>query len=187
MAESELHQNKSTLGTKTHLSNITCILPSLNCRYIICLCCCPSRWWRWRREWWRALALLLWLHHALPDCFLEGSVCVRSTHGVLERLGLLLCVHRVNRRVDRRHRRPGLPLRLHHWPEGHGYGCGLCGPRHLGTWWALFCGNESPGVIVTGVSGVTEWCPFLILFLYILQALIYFIVSSKQKWSGWFI
>lgn len=133
---------------KACLPNPVSFITSFPYRYVTCLCRCPSRWWWWRRERRRALALLLWLHHALSDRLLEGPVRLRSSHRVLERLGLLLCVHPAHRHVDRRHRRPGVPLWMHHWPEGLGDGCGVCGPRDLGTWWvcAFFCWSESPAV-----------------------------------------
>lgn len=95
--------------------------------------CVILRWWR---RWWRwgsrgASPVLLRLRHALPDSVLEGSVRVRSAHGVLERLGLFRGVHHCNWPPHRGHRRPGVSLRLHCRPSGHCHRCRVRGSGHF--------------------------------------------------------
>ncbi len=101
------------------------------------------RWWWWRGERGRALAVMLWLHHALPDSFLEGSVCLRSTYGLLERLGLLHRLHHAHRGPDRCHWRFGLSLWLYSRPEGLCHSCGVCGLGHICAWWVFICVSDA--------------------------------------------
>lgn len=107
-------------------------------------------------------AVMLWLRHALPHCLLEGFVRFCATHRVLERLGLLLCLHLHDRTPHSRHRYehlhkwcgiplkerwpllievffwnycrgPGLPLWLHSGPEGLRHSSGICCSGNLCT------------------------------------------------------
>lgn len=101
--------------------------------------CYLLRWWWWGGERGGALALMLWLHHALPDSFLEGSVCLRSTYGVLEWLGLLLCLHHADWGPNCCYWRFGISLRLYSRPEGLSHSCGVCGPGHICAGWVFIC------------------------------------------------
>ena len=83
-----------------------------------------------------APAVLLRLHHALPDSFLESPLRFRPAHRVLEWLGLLLRVHLPYRRADSRDRGPGLSLRLHRRSQRLRHRRGVRGPRHLSSRWA---------------------------------------------------
>lgn len=95
-----------------------------------------ARWRWWRGKWGRTLAILLWLHYALPDGFLEGPLRFCPTHWVLEWLGLLLCVHFPHWHSDSRDRGLGLSFRLHRRPQRLSHCCGVRGPRHLCSRWA---------------------------------------------------
>lgn len=94
-----------------------------------------------QRRWWRggerrgAAALLLRLHHALPHRLLEGSVRLRPSHRVLERLGLLHRLHITYRRPHRSHGRSGISLRLHDRTERLGDGCGVCSAGNISARW----------------------------------------------------
>lgn len=104
-----------------------------------------SRWWWWGGEWGRALAILLWLHHALPDSFLESSLRFCPSHWVLERLGLLLCLHFPHWRPDSCDWGPGLSFRLHHRSQRLGHRCGVRGSRHLCSRWVSMLSISSYG------------------------------------------
>lgn len=94
----------------------------------------PRRWGRgWHRG--RKASFLFWLRHALPDRLLEGPVCLCSSHGLHEWLGVFHHLYHYNRPAHGRHRRPGISLRLHYWPKGLGHCCGFCGTRHLSPRW----------------------------------------------------
>lgn len=94
----------------------------------------PRRWGRGRHRG-RTASFLFWLRHALPDRLLEGSVCLCSSHGLPERLGMFHHLYHYNRPAHGRHRRPGISLRLHYWPKGLSHCCGFCGTRHLSPRW----------------------------------------------------
>ena len=94
-----------------------------------------TRWRRWGGEWGRKTAILLWLHHALPDSFLESPLRFCPTNWILERLGLLLCLHFPYWRSDSCDRRLGLTFRLHRRSQRLGHCGGLCCPWHLCSRW----------------------------------------------------
>jgi len=111
----------------------------------------PTRW-RWRgRERAGTSAVLLWLHYALPDSFLESPLRFRPTHRVLERLGLFYRVHFPHRRSDGCDRGPGLSFRLHRWSQRLSHRCGVCGPRHLRSRWASVVSNGSNIILFLGL------------------------------------
>ncbi len=90
----------------------------------------PRGWWWWW-VWGRKDAILLWLRHALPDCVLEGSVCARAAHWLLEWLGVFHRVDHHDWRPHSVHWRPGIPFWMHCWPERLcNCGC-VCGAGNL--------------------------------------------------------
>lgn len=92
-----------------------------------------GRGWGWVRR--GEAAILLRLRHALPDSLLEGAVCLRTPHRVLPRLGLLCRLHSHHWHAHSHNRRPGLPLWLHHRPQGLSDSCCFCGVWHLCARW----------------------------------------------------
>lgn len=105
-------------------------------RRLSCIFSVFARWRRWGGERGGTLAILLWLHYALPDSFLEGPLCFRPTDWILERLGLLLCLYFPHWRSDSCDRGPGLTFRLHSRSQRLGHRSGVCGPRHFCSRWA---------------------------------------------------
>lgn len=100
--------------------------------------CLYLRRWGWGWGGRRTSAVLFWLCHALPDCVLEGPVCLRPAHGILERVGVFHCFYCDHRSFDGCDWWPGQSLRLHHWPEGLSHRCGVCSPGNIRPWWVFF-------------------------------------------------
>lgn len=72
-----------------------------------------NRWWRWPRGTGAANAKLLWLFHAHIVRFLENSVCLHSTHGVLEWMGMLYRFNLCHWFLNSHYWRPCFPFWLH--------------------------------------------------------------------------
>lgn len=114
------------------------LLSFLFLSFFLSFCLYLRRWgWGWGGR--RTSAILFWLCHALHDCVLEGSVCLRPAHGILERVGVFHCFHSDHRSFDCCDWWPGQSLWLHHWPEGLSHRCGVCSPGNIRPWWVCVC------------------------------------------------
>lgn len=79
--------------------------------------------------------LLLRLRHAFPHRLLESSLRLCPSHRLLERVGVFRGVNRYDRPPDGFHRRPSIPLRLHHRTQRLRHSRGVCGTGHFSARW----------------------------------------------------
>ncbi len=79
--------------------------------------------------------LLLRLRHAFPHCLLESSLCLCPPHWLLERVGVFRGVDHYDWRSDGFHRRPGIPLRLHHRTQRLCHSCGVRSAGNFSARW----------------------------------------------------
>lgn len=114
-----------------------------------------ARRWGRRRDRRRTAAVLFRLRHAFPHRLLEGPVRLRSSDRLPERMGLFHRLHRHYRPAHSHHRRPGVSLWLHHWPQGLGHSCGFCGSGNICSRWVLFI------PVHTCTNSTCLWCKCL--------------------------